>query len=294
MLGQVAVKVDGAEFHLATPRKTLEVLAYLLLHRTAPVSRDHLAFLIWPDEEEGVARTRLRSTTNDLLHVLPQPASDFVTVDTDALSWNGAVDVWLDVDAFVEASKEPSRLDEAVEHYRGDLLPQLYDEWIYGIRERLRNIYLTDLALLVAQTRKNGDLVRSIEIARRILEIDPWREDIVRRVIALRYEAGDAGGALSEYRRFATRLRAEMGVDPMPETAAVAERVVAGGELDDDDGVVGAGPANAGGTRHAASLCRTQSRVGAHFRSMEPRQTTTRQRRVRRRRAGDRQVTPRP
>ena len=240
LLGQLAVKVDGAGFRLATPRKTLQVLAYLLLHRTAPVSRDHLAFLVWPDEEETVARARLRSTINELLHVLPQPAHDFLTIDTETLSWNGSIDLWLDVDAFLDASKDGSRLDEAVEYYRGDLLPQLYDEWIYGIRERLRNIYVGDLTRLVAETRKRGDLVRSIEIARRILEMDPWREDIVRRIIGLRYESGDAAGALSEYRRFAARLRDEMGVDPMPETAAAAERAVAGAEQEYDEDAPGA------------------------------------------------------
>ncbi len=86
--------------------------------------------------------------------------------------------------------------------------------------------------------RKRGDLTRAIEVARKILETDPWREDIVRRIVALRYESGDAAGAISEYRQFAARLREEMGVDPMPETAAVAERVVKGDAIEDDVPVV--------------------------------------------------------
>ncbi|MFY9720285.1 MAG: AAA family ATPase, partial [Candidatus Cybelea sp.] len=235
LFGQPALTVDGQAFRLATPRKSLQVLAYLLMHRAAPVSRDYLAFLLWPDEEEGVARGRLRSTVSDLLRVLPQPGGDFIGTSPEELWWNNDVALSLDVDAFAEAANDAARLEEAVALYRGDLLPELYDEWLYGLRERFRNIYLTVLTQLVSSLRKRGELTRAIDVARKILEADPWREDIVRRVVALRYESGDAAGAISEYRQFAARLRDEMGVDPMPETVAVAERVAKGDAAGDDD-----------------------------------------------------------
>ncbi len=236
LLGQVEVTVDGRPFRLATPRKSLQLLAYLLMHRAAAVSRDYLAFLLWPDEEEGVARGRLRSTISDLLRVLPQPGGDFIGTNSEEVWWNGEVELWLDVDAFSEAAKDPERLEEAVALYRGDLLPELYDEWLYGFRERFRNVYLTALTQLVSALRKRGEPARAIEVARKILETDPWREDIVRRIIALRYESGDAAGAISEYRTFEKRLREEMGVDAMPETVALAERVVRGDAAGEDDG----------------------------------------------------------
>ncbi|HET6275657.1 MAG TPA: AAA family ATPase [Candidatus Cybelea sp.] len=234
-MGQVALAVDGQPFRLATPRKSLQVLAYLLMHRAAPVSRDYLAFLLWPDEHESSARARLRATISDLLRVLPQPGTDFVGTNTDAIWWNGDVDLWLDVDAFTDASTDSNRLDEAVALYRGDLLPEIYDEWLYGFRERFRNVYLAVLTQLVSETRKRGDFARAIDFARRILEADPWREDVVRRIVALRYELGDAAGAISEYRQFAARLREEMDVDPMPETVAIVERIRRGDAVPRDE-----------------------------------------------------------
>lgn len=235
LLGQVEIEVDGRPFELATPRKSLQVLSYLLLHRAGPVPRDHLAFLLWPDEEESVARARLRSTINDLQRVLPQPHDDFIGTNADTIWWNSAVDLWFDVDAFLAASKDPSRLDEAVTHYRGELLSGLYDEWLYGVRDNLQNIYLADLTTLIAQKRRRGDLAAALGCARAILAIDPWREDIVRRVMSLRYDAADAAGALHEYREFCTRLRDEMDVAPMVETSALAERIAAGGEVNENE-----------------------------------------------------------
>ncbi len=239
LFGHFEAALDGEPLRFATPRKTLQVLAYCLLHRGAPVSREYLAYLLYPDDEEGSARAKLRATLSDLQKLLPRPADRYVTIDAEKIEWNSEAPVSLDVDRFSEAAADPERLGEAIDLYRGDLLPEVYDEWLDAIRERLRNGYLRCLSERVSQARRNADLALAIETARRILTVDPWREDMVRRIVAMRYESGDRAGALSEYAAFAKRLRAEMGTEPMAETAAVAERIArgeaSGGDEDGDE-----------------------------------------------------------
>lgn len=236
LFGHLEIALDGARFDLATPRKSLQVLAYLLLHRGTPVSREYLAFLLYPDDEEGAARAKLRATLSELPKILPAPIDRYVSIDTEKVTWNPDADIWLDVDAFQSASIDAIRLDEAIELYRGDLLPAIYDDWLDVIRERYRSGYLRCLAERISQARRDANLPFAIDLARRVLTIDPWREDIVRRIVAMRYENGDAAGALSEYAAFAKRLSTEMDAEPMPETAAVAERVRRGAALIADDG----------------------------------------------------------
>ena len=67
--------------------KSLQVLAYLLLVRAAPVSRDYLAFLLWPDGEGDSARSKLRASISGCRRCCHQPARDFIVVETDALAW---------------------------------------------------------------------------------------------------------------------------------------------------------------------------------------------------------------
>ena len=225
LFGHLEVALDGARFKLATPRKSLQVIAYLLLHRNVPVSREYLAFLLYPDDEEGAARTKLRATLSELPKILPPPAGRYITIDTEKVAWNPEAGAWLDVAAFDAAASDPSRLAEAIDLYRGDLLPEIYDEWLDVIRERYRNVYLRCLTDLVSEARRNANLPLALETARKVLAVDPWREDIVRRIIAMRYASGDRAGALREYADFSKRLQTEMGTDPMPETVAVAERI---------------------------------------------------------------------
>ena len=234
LFGHLEVTLDGRPFKLATPRKSLQVLAYLLLHRGTAVSREYLAFLLYPDDEENAARAKLRATLSDLVKTLPQPASQYVVVNTDKVSWNPETEVWLDVDVFAHAAADRRRLAEAIELYRDDLLPEIYDEWLEAIRERHRNAYLRCLTERISEARRNANLALAIETARKVLALDPWREDVVRRVIAMRYEAGDRAGEMQEYASFAKRLQDEMGAKPMAETTTVAERI-AKDEAPDDE-----------------------------------------------------------
>jgi predicted ATPase/DNA-binding SARP family transcriptional activator len=246
LFGHLEVALDGERVALATPRKSLQVLAYLLLNRSSAVSREYLAFLLYPDDDEGSARAKLRATLSELAKVLPQPVERYVTIDTDKVALNPAASVWIDVEAFEQDAGDPNRLAEAIDLYRGDLLPEVYDEWLDVIRERLRDAYLRCLTDRVSEARRNANLALAIDTARRILAVDPWREDVVRRLVTMRYESGDRAGALSEYAAFAKRLREELDAEPMPETAAVAERIARGEAPEDEERDVERGPGAAG------------------------------------------------
>jgi DNA-binding SARP family transcriptional activator len=226
LFGHVEIDVDDAPFRLAAPRRTLSLLTYLVLHRTSAVERDFLSYLLWPDEEESVAHTKLRSSLFALARVLPPRPDGWIEARKDMLAWRKDAEIEVDVERFEALARDPATLQRAVELYRGDLAPALYDEWLDEPRERLRTLYLTSLYRLAGAARRRRDFPLAIASARRILAIDPWREDIVRRLMAFYYESGDRAGALAEYRSFTERLRTEMSVAPMPETQMLMESIV--------------------------------------------------------------------
>lgn len=47
------------------------LLAYLTLHRAAPIQRQQLAFLFWPDSADQQALKNLRTLLTRLRHALP-------------------------------------------------------------------------------------------------------------------------------------------------------------------------------------------------------------------------------
>ena len=113
-------------------------------------------------------------------------------------------------------------------------MPTIYDDWAGADRERLRDAFHDALGKTVAAERARRQYDVATATAHRLLDDDPWREDIVRQLMAIRYEAGDRAGALAAFERFATLLRDEMKAEPMPETLALRDALLRGSALADE------------------------------------------------------------
>jgi DNA-binding SARP family transcriptional activator len=233
LFGQPRLQHNSQPLKLNAPPKTLPLMAYLLLHRTQALERQQIAFTLWPDDPEPTARANLRRHLHWLSRILPSPhpSQPWLLTSPSSLQWNAASEFWLDVAEFEKLSACPDTLDSAVTLYPADLYDTLYDDWIFHERYRLQTIYLSALTRLIVQRRAEGRYSEAGGYARQLLTRDPFREDAVRQLIALQYEAGDRAGALAEYKRFAGHLRQEMGVAPMPETQALYELVLRHGRL---------------------------------------------------------------
>jgi DNA-binding SARP family transcriptional activator len=227
LFGRPRLSIEGVAFSLAGRPKVVPLLAYLLLHRRAPLPRRTIANALWPDDAEDEARANLRRHLSYLHALLPPPADgvSWITASTGHVQWNPAAELWLDVDEFEEPGVLPQRLADAVALYEGDLLADVDEEWLEPLRERLRARYRRSLRALVAALRAARDYAPAIAAAQRLLADDPWHEDVLRSLLLLRYEAGDRAGALAEFERFAQALREELGSEPMPETLAVYESI---------------------------------------------------------------------
>lgn len=262
LFGSPQIWYRGEPLPLKVPPKTIPLWAYLLLHRFQAVSRQALAFALWPDTPEKAARANVRRHLFLLKSALPaveDPA--WLLQDAQTVQWNPQANYWLDVAEFERLGQDPAGAEEAVALYRGDLLENCYDDWIFPERERLRNLYMVNLTRLVDHYRARRAFPQAIAFAVRLLALDPLREDALRLLITLRYESGDRAGALKEYTAFCRLLREELGGEPMPETQALADairrnRLVFGaardGQLED---------ASSTAARHAAAAGRRASLV---------------------------------
>jgi len=244
LFGHVRLAFNGKPFAFEAPRKTLPILAYLLVHRQAAISREFLAFLMWPDADEEVARGNLRRNLTLFKQILPppDPAESWIVATNETVRWNPEAPCTVDIAEFDRLCGEPKRLAEAIELYGGDLLEGLYDDWVYPERERLRAAYLTALKGLVRLHRSERDFARAIGYGQRLLASDPLREDVAREIAATRYQAGDRAGALAGLEDFVKRLRAELGIEAMPETQALRESFLRGAPADGPSAAQSASP----------------------------------------------------
>ncbi|MBV8068178.1 MAG: AAA family ATPase, partial [Candidatus Eremiobacteraeota bacterium] len=119
--------------------------------------------------------------------------------------------------------------------------------WLIEVRERLHRSYVEALWELARRARGRRDRPAANFFLGRILADDPWREDALRALMTVRWESGDRSSALVLCAEFEERLRDEMGVELMAETAALRQAIERGNPLP----TIAIAPASAGSRPYA-------------------------------------------
>ena len=231
LLGGFAARLEPGTALALPARKTTALLAYLAMPAGRPHPREKLVALLWSDADSSRARNAVRQVLFNLRRtVAPADAlrlvGETVTLDPDA------VDV--DVAAFEQevASGSLEALERGVALYRGDLLAGLprqeppFEEWLLTQRERLRELALEAMARLLARQREEGALDRSVNIALRLLALDPIQETVHRTLMRLYADTGRRGAALRQYQVCVTSLQRELGIEPEPETKELYQHIL--------------------------------------------------------------------
>jgi DNA-binding SARP family transcriptional activator/tetratricopeptide (TPR) repeat protein len=213
-------------------RKARLLLLYLLSRAPRHIACEELIEALWPDLPPDSARRALNTTFSDLRHILEpylgqgQP-SHYLTRDEETLAFTGQV--WYDVAAFQQAVRAGGQTArQALELYRGDFLPEEpYADWALHERERLRDLYLNTLTAWLEERVQAGEWRAGVELARRILEQEPWLEEIWRALMLCLARLGRRSEALHAYQECVHALQQELDAAPSGETRALYEQLKA-------------------------------------------------------------------
>lgn len=242
LLGPFRLLRDGSPVAGFEQARLQHLLAYLVLHRAAPVSRQQLAFAFWPETTDQQALKNLRTLLTRLragLRSAQAEADCLVEVTGQTIQWRGDDSVDVDVVAFerrlAQAGREPSDaadgLAAAVALYAGDLLPDCYEDWVLPLRDELRRACgdaLERLTLLLEERREYGT---ALQAARRLLQHDPLDETAYHYLMRLHLALGDRTEALRAYRACAAMLSEEFGAQPGQAMQALYDRLRAAPDI---------------------------------------------------------------
>ena len=238
LLGGFEIRADGAARDLPG-QKDRALLAVLALTPGAAYTRDKLAGLLWGDRGDPHARDSLKHALARLRVALGRDGDPLVA-DRQSVRLDPA-SVTVDVAAFERLLAEgtPEAAEKALALYRGDLLDGIgirdaaFEEWLRIERERLRGRAEEAAASLMARSLADGVRDRAAAAARRLLDLDPFREDACRALMRMHADRGEAARALRLYDALRDRLHRELGVRPEPETTRLCEAIRQDREPDD-------------------------------------------------------------
>ncbi|HMQ51597.1 MAG TPA: tetratricopeptide repeat protein [Anaerolineae bacterium] len=232
MLGKLQVWRGDEPVEKFVSAKARALLCYLALAEQ-PQSRHVLAGLLWGEDSDENAKLSLRVALSNLRQQLP----DALIADRQTVAFNRELDYWLDVEAFEaglrhEGPDRPETLEQVVELYRGEFLADLhvdgapaFEEWLLVERERLGMLALGAMQQVAEERLSHGDPAHAVETYQRMLALDPLQESIHCKLMLALAHQGRYTAAMAQYQRCRQILEEELGVEPMPETTELAQRI---------------------------------------------------------------------
>jgi TolB-like protein len=237
LLGGFAVAGPGGEKAALSGKRERALLSYLALSPGCRASRRKLASLLWGDVSDDTALDNLRTSVWRLRRALGDADHRVIRSDGEDIALNAGL-FNIDALAFLHLSAQFNRadLEAASALYEGDFLSGVaieseeFEAWQRAEVERYRNQAIDMLGRLMTQQHACGDIDRAIETGVRLLGLDPLHETAVRRMMRLYGQSGRRGAALQVYRSLAATLRAELDVEPEPETKLVFTEMARGAD----------------------------------------------------------------
>ena len=208
-LGEFAVTHDGRSLPLLPTKKARALVAYLVMHRAADVSREQLLEVFWRDFDPQRGRDNLNATLWSIRRMFRNAAlnpDDVIRTDRTLIRWHDAVD--FDVDRLLQLSEkmDSAAAEEALSLYRGDFLEGDFDDWAVAERERISLAYET---LLSRATKSFG----SVSAAEQLIGRNPYDETAYATLIESQLKAGQTLAAAILVERCRRALE-EVGTAP--------------------------------------------------------------------------------
>jgi LuxR family transcriptional regulator, maltose regulon positive regulatory protein len=237
--GQVEIRRDGEliepkAWQSATAR---EIFLYLI-DRPEGASRDDMFLAFWPESSVARATSSFHTTMHRMRQVI---GKDSVRHEGDRYRLAEPSIVDYDVRRFedlvarsrttADASEAMNALEEALTLVNGAYMAGADHTWVTERAESLMQTAIDSGMRLAALKRASGDPAGAAMAFRRVVDLDPLREDVHRALIKAYVEAGDRARALKHFERLVDTLERELGVQPDAATVALVEAIRAKDEL---------------------------------------------------------------
>ena len=218
--------------------------AYFVVNRDSELFREALLSDVWPAIQPAEASVRLQVALYQIRESLGAgyPRVDLELESRGVYRWAGegcAIDVERFRDLFREVEQQLALqtppvlagdtvgvLEEIVEIYQGEFLPDLNFAWCIEQREVLRSQLLKATRLLMDHymaLRRWRDAIRH---GLKSLKSDPLQEDVVRDLMTCYFRVGERASVLWQYREVKRLLAKERGAWPSEETRSLRVRLL--------------------------------------------------------------------
>jgi DNA-binding SARP family transcriptional activator len=231
-LGQFALRGSGDWLDGPRLRSARQLIAYLILHRRSPASRQTLTELFWPGSDADGLTHRLHLAVSSARHVLrlALDGDDPILCASGGYGWQPSVLVESDVETFLRAEHgdDERTLREAMALYRGEFLAGEDADWVQPVRVRCASAYESIIERLGRAAYDAGRFNESLAIGLELVALDLGYEGATRLVMRSFAALGRPFQAEREYGKLNRFLKRRLNAEPTAETRLLLQDILSG------------------------------------------------------------------
>jgi len=226
-LGKSKFEYDGKGFGDQLGSKAIALICLLALNEKRYLSREKVIGYLWPDSNAEAAKYNLRYNLWLIKKNIEQDKNghQFLRVDNDCCCINKDYDFECDIFDIVKFKPSNSDSIEGMlklkQLFRGDLLEGCYfnkcdelNEFIIFERINFEQRKVKILKRLVELYENENNYDSCIEIINEILEIEPYDEEMVLKILDIYTKCGKQVAAITYYNNFSNVLAGSLGISP--------------------------------------------------------------------------------
>lgn len=236
LMGEFQCVTKGGQILEISAAKDQGLLAILIMSDAFASTRSRIIDILWSSRSDDQARASLRQSLWSLKKAFGETADDLLQVDRKRVALNSQR-IKTDIGEFRELIKSPDieTLEKAASLYRGDLLEDLvvqdrqWEEWVTQERESLRSKQAELLCTLIDRYSAGVNSAQLINSGRRLVELDPYREQGHRALMQGYADSNQRALALKQFERCRELLHRELETEPSIETQDLFTQINAAG-----------------------------------------------------------------
>lgn len=226
LFGKPQVIFDGVDITPELGNKGCALLCILFLRGGEYYAREKLSAYLWPDSSVNASKYNLRYTLWKIKKSTDsgENGESLIKLDRDYCCINRNYDYLCDLQTIDEIDPETRSADDLKKAYDalgGELLEGYYFNNCEALNELIlsQRIYYekrkNQLLMKAAEMYEQGGLLReALGIIERLMECEPYNEQLALRLMTLYERIGDRGCAIRFFNEFRNRLASNLDIYP--------------------------------------------------------------------------------
>jgi LuxR family transcriptional regulator, maltose regulon positive regulatory protein len=206
---------------------------FMLLAHPEGMTKDEISLIFWPDASDDEVKYRFKNTAYRLRRAV---GKNRIILEQNIYRFNNSLEYQYDVELFLKENalaaktsdpmKKLVHFREAIKHYHGSYLSEVYDAWALNPRENLQVTYL-GILLQVAEiyfNQSNHEL--SMEFCQRALIEDNLLEEAYQMLFRIHAATGNRVALVRQYKQCVEIFKKEINSSPSKKTLTLYENLL--------------------------------------------------------------------